>query len=84
MQSNVHGFVDSWCKGERVHTLRTVGTEARLQNIKHFAIYCHLEHLYFRLDDYFSQHKLSVDGYRSIRRPSRRDVRLVESKVTVK
>ena len=83
MQSNVHGLVDSWCKGERVHTLRTVGTEARLQNIKHFAIYCHLEHLYFCLD-YSSQHKSSVDGFISVRRPSWRDVRLVESKVTVK
>ena len=41
VQSKVHlTFTYSWSRSETVYTLRN---GARLQNIKHFAIYCHVE-----------------------------------------
>ena len=56
MQSNVHykqTFTVSWSKSVTVSTLRT---GARLENIKHFAIYFHVEQQHFYFEVLFTQY----------------------------
>ena len=56
MQSNVHykqTFTVSWSKSVTVSTLRT---GARLENIKHFAIYFHVEQQHFCFEVLFTQY----------------------------
>ena len=54
MQSKVYykqTFTAAWSKSVTIYNLRT---GAGLQNIKNFAIYCHVEHLPFRYDVFFT------------------------------
>ena len=80
VQSNVlykQTFTASWSQSVTVYT----GTGARLQNIKHFPIYCHVEHLHFCLK-YFSLLKALLNCPLEVSKVS--VVRLIESIVTVK
>ena len=54
---------------------------------QNFAIYCHVEHLHFGFEGFFtaySSSQESVDNFKSVCCPSERAVRLIERRITIK
>ena len=75
-------FTASWPESIIVYSLQT---GARLQDNKHFAIYCHVERLHFRFEVFFPAYSSSQVSVDSLKCPlSVRCVCLIESLVTVK